>query len=95
MAEYADEWFPLDVGFRDVARGLGWFRDAVVAADRDADTPCRVSMYCFRHPTAEVVELHAELGIDRVVFSAPDDADAHHRFLDGCQPLVERYGTRG
>ena len=25
-AEYADEWCPLDVGFRDVAKGLGWFR---------------------------------------------------------------------
>jgi probable F420-dependent oxidoreductase len=94
VAEYADEWCPLDVGFRDVAKGIGWFRDAVVAADRDPDT-MPISMYCFRPPTAEVVERYAGLGIERVVFMAPDEADAHQRFLDECQPLVDRYATRG
>src|SRR4051794_32474394 len=68
VAAYADEWCPIDVGFRDVAKGLGWFRDAVAAADRDPDT-IPISMYCFTHPTAETIASYAGLGIHRVVFS--------------------------
>ncbi|MFN0092598.1 MAG: TIGR03619 family F420-dependent LLM class oxidoreductase [Acidimicrobiales bacterium] len=90
VAEYADEWCPLDVGFRDVAKGLQWFRDAVVAADRDPDT-IPISMYCFGRPSAETLERYAGLGIGRVVLSAPDEPDAHHRFLDRVQPLVEQF----
>lgn len=90
VAEYADQWCPLDVGFRDVAKGLGWFRDAVVAADRDPDT-IPVSMYCFGSPSAETLERYAGLGIDRVVLSSPDEPDAHHRFLDRHQALVDQY----
>jgi len=90
VAAYADEWCPIDVGFRDVARGLGWFRDAVVAAGRDPDT-VPISMYCFSHPSAATIETYAGLGIHQVVFSAPDEADRHHRFLDRCQPLVEEF----
>jgi alkanesulfonate monooxygenase SsuD/methylene tetrahydromethanopterin reductase-like flavin-dependent oxidoreductase (luciferase family) len=92
VAEYADEWCPLDVGFRDVAKGLQWFRGAVTAAERDPDT-IPVSMYCFDQPTAEAVARYAELGIQRVVFSAPDEVDRHHRFLDRCQPLVDEFAT--
>jgi probable F420-dependent oxidoreductase len=92
-AEYADEWCPLDVGFRDVGKGLQWFRDAVVAADRDPDT-IPISMYCFGQPDAATIERFADLGIHRVVFSAPDEADRHHSFLDRYQGLVDRYATR-
>lgn len=93
VAEYADEWCPLDVGFRDVAKGLQWFRDAVTAAERDPDT-IPVSMYCFNQPSAEIVEQYAALGIHRVVFSAPDEAEKHHRFLDNHQPLIDQYATK-
>jgi probable F420-dependent oxidoreductase len=93
VAAYADQWCPLDVGFRDVARGLDWFRDAVVAADRDPDA-IPISMYCFNRPTAETIEAYAALGIHRVVFSAPDEADKHRAYLDRCQPLVDEYGSR-
>jgi len=89
-AEYADEWCPLDVGFRDVAKGIGWFRDAVVAAERDPDT-IPISMYCFGKPSAETLDRYAELGIHRVVLSSPDEAERHHRFLDEHQPLVDRF----
>lgn len=93
VAEYADEWCPLDIGFRDPAKGIGWFRDAVVAADRDPDT-IPISMYCFKPPTAETLERYASLGVSRVVLSAPDEADAHHRFMDRTQPLVEQFADR-
>ena len=92
VAEYADEWCPLDVGFRDVAKGLTWFRDAVVSAGRDPES-VPVSLYCFERPAAEGIERYAELGIHRVVFGAPDDADGHYRFLDQSQPLVDQYAT--
>ena len=91
VAEYADEWAPLDIGFRDVAKGLGWFRAAAEQAGRDPDS-IPVTMYCFSSPTAETVERYAALGIHRVVFSAPDEADKHHRFLDRHQELVDTYG---
>ena len=92
VAAYADGWCPIDVGFRDVAKGLQWFRDAVVAADRDPDT-IPISIYCFRHPTADTIETYARLGIQRVVFSAPDDADDHRRFVDRCQPLLDEFAV--
>jgi len=93
VAEYADEWCPLDVGFRDVAKGLTWFRDAVVAADRDPDT-IPISMYCFGSPSAEVVERYAGLDIERVVFSAPDETDKYERFLDRVQPIVDQFAAK-
>ncbi len=90
VAEYADEWCPLDIGFRDVAKGLGWMRDAAEAAGRDPDS-IPVTMYCFGSPNAEKLEQYRELGIVRTVLSAPDEPDAHHRFLDRVQPLVDQY----
>ena len=93
VAEYADEWCPMDIGFRDVAKGLQWFRDAAAAADRDPDG-IPVSMYCFNPPTAATIEQYAVLGIQRVVLSAPDEADKHQRFLDRCQPLVDGHASR-
>ena len=94
VAEYADEWCPIDVGFRDVGRGIGWFRDAVEAADRDPDT-VPVSMYCFGAPDAPTIERYRDLGVARVVFGAPDEADAHRRFVDRHQPLVDEFADRG
>ncbi len=90
VAEYADEWCPLDIGFRDVAKGLGWMRDVAEAAGRDPGS-IPVTMYCFGSPDAEKLERYRELGIVRVVLSAPDEPDAHHRFLDRVQPLVDQY----
>jgi probable F420-dependent oxidoreductase len=90
VAEYADEWCPLDVGFRDVARGLGWMRDAAEAVGRDPDL-IPVTLYCFGAPDAAKLEQYRDLGVVRVVFSAPDEPDAHHRFLDRSQTLVESF----
>ncbi len=90
VAEYADEWCPLDVGFRDVAKGLSWFRDAVVAADRDPDS-IPISMYCFKEPDVATLERYAGLGIARVVLSAPDETDRHQRYLDRNQPLLDHF----
>lgn len=91
VAEYADEWCPMDVGFRDVERGIGWFRDAVVAADRDPDT-IPISMFCFGRPDASTLERYRDLGIARVVFGAPDKADRHRLFVDESQSLVDEFG---
>lgn len=90
VAEYADEWCPLDIGFRDVARGLGWMRDTAAAAGRDPDS-IPVTMYCFGAPDPAKLEHYRELGCVRAVFSAPDEIDAHHRFLDRVQPLVDQF----
>ncbi|MDG2114116.1 MAG: LLM class flavin-dependent oxidoreductase, partial [Actinomycetota bacterium] len=91
VVEYADEWCPLDVGFRDVGRGIGWFRDAAQAADRDPDT-IPISMYCFSRPDAATLESYRELGVHRVVFSGPDEADAHNRFIERNQGLLDEFG---
>ncbi len=91
-AEYADEWCPLDVGFRDVGQGIGWFRDSVVAAERDPDT-IPISIYAFAAPTAEMLAEYRDLGVARVVFSAPDESDRHQRYLDRHQELVDEFGS--
>lgn len=90
VAEYADEWCPIDVGFRDVGQGIQWFRDAAAAAERDPDT-IPISMYCFGAPNEETLTSYAELGVARAVFGAPDKADAHERFVDRYQPLVDQF----
>ncbi len=90
VAEYADEWCPIDVGFRDVAQGVQWFRDAATQADRDPDT-IPISIYSFGAPDAATIERYARSGITRVVFSAPDEADGHRRFVERHQHLVEEF----
>ncbi|MFT7647643.1 MAG: putative F420-dependent oxidoreductase [Candidatus Poriferisodalaceae bacterium] len=90
VVEYADEWCPIDVGFRHVEQGVGWFRDAAVAADRDPDT-IPISMYCFNAPNAETLAHYRDIGVDRVVFGSPDDADGHRRAMERNQPLVEEF----
>lgn len=90
VVEYADEWCPLDVGFRDVAQGVGWFRDAAAKADRDPDT-IPISMYCFGAPDEETIASYRDMGVERVVLSAPDEVDAHHRFLERHQGLVDQF----
>lgn len=90
VAEYADGWCPLDVGFRDVRVGIERFRTAVEAAGRDPDA-IPISMYCYVNPDAEKLELYGSLGAERVVLGAPDGADRLARFLDRYQPLVDAF----
>lgn len=92
VAEYADEWCPIDIGFRDVAQGLDWFREAVTKADRNPDD-IPVSMYSFGAPKADTLEKYRDLGLDRVVFGAPDGDEAHRRFVDRYQPLLEEFAS--
>jgi probable F420-dependent oxidoreductase len=89
-AEYADEWCPIDIGFRDVGQGIGWFRNAVVAAERDPDD-IPISIFSFSAPSAETIASYADLGVSRVLFGAPDKADAHKRFVDRHQHLVDQF----
>jgi probable F420-dependent oxidoreductase len=90
VAEYADEWCPIDVGFREVSQGVEWFRAAVVAAERDPDS-IPISIYSFGAPDAATLAHYRDLGIKRVVFGAPDEADAHERFVDRNQQLVDEF----
>ena len=90
VAEYADEWCPIDIGFRDVGQGIEWFRDAAREQDRDPDS-IPISIYSFGAPDAPMLERYRDLGVDRVVFSAPDEADAHRRFVDRHQHLVDTF----
>ena len=90
VVEYADEWCPIDVGFRDVGQGLEWFREAARSAERDPDS-IGVSIYSFKSPDSPTLELYRDLGVDRVVFSAPDEADKHQRYVDRHQHLVDEF----
>lgn len=90
VAEYADGWCPIDIGFRDVGQGIGWFRQAVEDAGRDPDA-LPITIYSFSAPDASTLERYLELGVSRVLFGAPDEADAHHRFLDANQAVVDAF----
>ncbi len=90
VAEYADGWCPIDIGFRDVAQGIEWFKEAVAKADRDpASIP--ISLYCFGAPDRPTLERYRDLGVERVVFGAPDKADSHRRFVDTHQHLLDEF----
>ncbi len=88
VAEYADEWCPIDIGFRDVGQGIEWFRQAVVDAGRDPDA-VPITIYSFSAADRSTLERYRELGVARVLFGAPDEADAHDRFLDENQAMVD------
>lgn len=90
VAEYADEWCPIDIGFRDVGQGIEWFKSAVEKAGRDPES-VPISMYLFSSPDADTLSRYRDLGIDRVVFGAPDEADKHNRFVERHQKLVEEF----
>lgn len=92
VAEYADAWCPLDIGFRDVGQGIEWFRDAVTAAGRNPDD-VPISMYVWGNPDAETLTRYQELGVERIVLNAPDKPDAHARFVDRHQHLVDEFAT--
>ncbi|MFB0902696.1 MAG: hypothetical protein QMA93_07530, partial [Acidimicrobiales bacterium] len=85
-------WCPIDIGFRDVGQGIGWLRKTVVAAERDPeDIPIKI--LSFSAPSAETIDSYADLGVSRVLFGAPDEADAHKRFVDRHQHLVDQFAT--
>jgi len=90
VAEYADGWCPLDVGFRDVRVGMERFRTAAESAGRDPDG-IPISMYCYASPDAEKLELYRELGVERIVLAAPDGADRLARYVDRNQDLVDAF----
>lgn len=92
VAEYADEWCPIDIGFRDVVQGIGWFRDVCVEVGRDPDT-VPITIYSFGAPDAETINRYAEAGVACTLFGAPDKADAHHRFVDRHQHLVDEFAS--
>lgn len=92
VAEYADEWCPIDIGFRDVAQGIGWFRDVCTEMDRDPDS-VPITIYSFGAPDASTIETYADAGVTRVLLGAPDEADAHRRFIDRHQGLVDEYAS--
>lgn len=92
VAEYGDGWCPIDIGFRDVVQGVGWFRQACEEAQRDPDS-VPVTIYSFSAPTAETIALYVEAGIERVLFGAPDEVDAHRRFMDRHQHLLDEFAT--
>lgn len=88
VAEYADEWCPIDIGFRDVGQGVSWFRQAVTDAGRDPDS-VPITIYSFGAADQEAIDRYQELGISRVLFGAPDKADSHQRFVDKHQAAVD------
>lgn len=90
VVEYADEWCPLDIGFRDVGQGIGWFKEAAEKQGRDPES-IPISIYCFDAPDAETLAKYRDLGVHRVIFGTPDKADAHGRAVERYQPLLEEF----
>ena len=91
-AEYADGWCPLDDFLGDARKSVDRFRAAVESSGRDPDH-VPISMYCFSRPAEEKLELYQELGVERTVFGAPDEADKHQRFVDRNQHLVDTFAN--
>lgn len=99
-AAYADCWAPVDTALRDangnvdVAGAIARFRRTVEEAGRDPGD-VKISLFNITGVTDEMVDLYAELDIDRFVFpplsfmrrSSPDTL----HYLDGLQKHVDKY----
>ena len=99
-AEYADEWFPIDnmlmgpQGQTDVATGIAHFQSLVEEFGRDPQT-VPISLMLFGRPRADRIERYQELGVHRLVISAPNaqlhSPDDTMRDLDVVTPIVEPF----
>lgn len=101
-AEYADEWFPIDnmllgpQGQSDVATGIARFRSQLEEFGRDPEK-VPISLMLFGRPRADRIERYQELGVHRLVISAPN-AELHSpddtmRDLDAVRPILEPFNV--
>jgi probable F420-dependent oxidoreductase len=101
-AEYADEWFPIDnmllgpEGQSDVATGIARFRSQLEEFGRDPEK-VPISLMLFGRPRADRIERYQELGVHRLVISAPN-AELHSpddtmRDLDAVRPILEPFNV--
>ncbi|MDA7725198.1 TIGR03619 family F420-dependent LLM class oxidoreductase [Pseudomonadales bacterium] len=102
VAEYADEWFPIDnmllgpEGQSDVATGIARFRSQLEEFGRDPEK-VPISLMLFGRPRADRIERYQELGVHRLVISAPN-AELHSpddtmRDLDAVRPILEPFNV--
>jgi probable F420-dependent oxidoreductase len=90
-AEWADVWFPIDVGTKDFGPRLERFRAAVKEAGRDP-AQVGVSVVTFGKPGADTLRRYRDLGVNRVVVGgAREDEDsmsATQAYLDYYAALI-------
>jgi probable F420-dependent oxidoreductase len=65
-AEWADGWCPLDVAFRDVAKGIERFRTALGAAGREPGS-VPITMFGMGDTSADDVRRFRDLGVSQVI----------------------------
>ncbi|MDA8881031.1 hypothetical protein N9I26_07870, partial [Pseudomonadales bacterium] len=98
----ADEWFPIDnmllgpEGQSDVATGIARFRSQLEEFGRDPEK-VPISLMLFGRPRADRIERYQELGVHRLVISAPN-AELHSpddtmRDLDAVRPILEPFNV--
>lgn len=100
-ARHADQWCPIDSmiplgdnGKPDIAGAIATFRQLVDEAGRDpADVS--ITILSFSRPKRERIHRFAELGVERVILTAPTaeliDADDTLRQLDEIAPIIDEW----
>ncbi|MFN0089211.1 MAG: TIGR03619 family F420-dependent LLM class oxidoreductase [Acidimicrobiales bacterium] len=90
-AEWCQGWCPIDVGFREVEKGLARFAAACDAAGKDP-AAFEISLYVFGQPEEDKLRRYADLGIHRAVLGGArpdmDDPAATLPFLDRYAKLI-------
>lgn len=90
VAQYADQWCPLDWGTGGLEPNIAAFGQAMETASRDPDSVA-LSVFSFAKPEAELFEKYRDLGLHRVVVFSHDSVDGHQRFMDRLQPFVDEF----
>ena len=89
VARYCDGWIPIDVLLEDLPAALGDLKAKVEAAGRDPAV-VSISVFSFDGRDTEKLERYRDLGVERLVVTAPREADVALPFLDRFAKLIPR-----
>jgi probable F420-dependent oxidoreductase len=90
-AEWADAWCPIEVGFRDLGKGIDRMRAKMEEAGRDPDS-LPITLFAWGKTDADKLQRFRDLGISQVLVgtgtNAGAEADSTMRLLDDLAPAI-------
>ena len=89
VVDFCDGWMPIDVLLEDLSAGIADLKRRAEAAGRDP-AGIEVSLFAFDVADGGEILRLADLGIDRLVLTAPRERDAALSFVDRFADVIPR-----
>jgi probable F420-dependent oxidoreductase len=86
-AEWADGWYPVDIGLPDVIRAVGDFRELVKICDRDPDTVA-INVQIMDTTDLDKLKRYRDLGIERATIGVAVDTWDQPELV---MPMIDRF----